>query len=177
MGSAIAIDKFDAGRAIENGEFVPHFQPLADLRNLPSITGLRASGGQEPSAAGRWIPPDEFIPSPSKMDGFTQLLAELLRKGLSAVAALPGAPMLSVNLSTLQLRDLSCRGKDQARAEKAGFSLDCLIVEITESAQTKTQFLPTIVHALKEMGCKLALDDFGTGYSSLLYRQSMPLTS
>ncbi len=173
MGSAIAIDKFDAGRAIENGEFVPHFQPLVDLRTR-RLQGFELLARWNHPQRGS-IPPDEFIPQAEHDGWIHQLFAELLRKGLSAVAALPGAPMLSVNLSTLQLRDLSLPRQIQARAEKAGFSLDRLIVEITESALTEDLgSARTIVHALKEMGCKLALDDFGTGYSSLLHLQSMP---
>ena len=169
----MAVDKLDAGRAIENGEFVPHFQPLVDLRTR-RLQGFELLARWNHPQQG-WIPPDEFIPLAEQDGWIHQLFAELLRKGLSAVAALPGAPMLSVNLSSLQLHDLSLPRQIQAEAEKAVFSLDRLIVEITESALTEDlDSARTIVHALKEMGCKLALDDFGTGYSSLLHLQSMP---
>ena len=169
----MAVDKLDAGRAIENGEFIPHFQPLVDLRTR-RLQGFELLARWNHPQWG-WIPPDEFIPLAEQDGWIHQLFAELLQKGLSAVAALPGAPMLSVNLSTLQLRDLNLPQQIQGRAEKAGFSLNRLIVEITESALTQDlRSARTIVHALKEMGCKLALDDFGTGYSSLLHLQSMP---
>lgn len=169
----MAVDRLDAGRAIENGEFVPHFQPLVDLRTR-RLQGFELLARWNHPLRG-WIPPDEFIPLAEQDGWIHQLFAELLQKGLSAVAVLPGTPMLSVNLSTLQLRDLNLPQQIQARAEKTGFSLDRLIFEITESALTEDLgSARTIVHALKEMGCKLALDDFGTGYSSLLHLQSMP---
>jgi PAS domain S-box-containing protein len=173
MGSAMAVDRLDAGRAIENGEFVPHFQPLIDLRTR-QLQGFELLARWNHPQRG-WIPPDEFIPLAEEDGWIHQLFAELLRQGFPAVAALPGGPMLSVNISSLQLHDLSLPRQIQARAEKAGFSLDRLIVEITESALTEDlDTARTIVQALKEMGCRLALDDFGTGYSSLLHLQSMP---
>ena len=150
MGSAMAVDRLDAGRAIENGEFVPHFQPLVDLRTR-RLQGFELLARWNHPQRG-WVPPDEFIPQAEQDGWIHQLFAELLRQGFPAVAALPGAPMLSVNLSTLQLRDLSLPRQIQARAEKAGFSLDRLIVEITESALTEDLgSARTIVHALKEM--------------------------
>ncbi len=169
----MAVDRLDAGRAIENGEFVPHFQPLVDLRTR-RLQGFELLARWNHPQRG-WVPPDEFIPQAEQDGWIHQLFAELLRKGFPAVAELPGAPMLSVNISTLQLRDLSLPRQIQAQAEKAGFSLNRLIVEITESALTEDlDSARTIVHELKKMGCKLALDDFGTGYSSLLHLQSMP---
>jgi PAS domain S-box-containing protein len=169
----MAVDRLDAGRAIENGEFVPHFQPLVNLRTR-QLQGFELLARWNHPQRG-WIPPDEFIPLAEK-DGWIHLLtAELLRKGLSAIAALPGMPMLSVNISTLQLHDLSLPRQIEAKAKKAGFALERLIVEITESALTHdVDSARTTVNALKEVGCKLALDDFGTGYSSLLHLQSMP---
>jgi PAS domain S-box-containing protein len=57
----------------------------------------------------------------------------------------------------------------------AGFSLNRLVIEITESALTESvQASADICRELKTMGCKIALDDFGTGYSSLLHLQSLP---
>ena len=163
----------DAVRAIENGEFTPHFQPLVDLRT-GGLYGFELLARWYRPEQG-WIPPDEFIPL-AESDGWIDLLTrELLRKGCSALAALPGSLALSINISPVQLRNLSLPDEVQTIAAAAGFSTDRLIVEITESALAdKVETARIIARAFKSMGARLALDDFGTGYSSLLHLQSLP---
>ena len=163
----------DAVRAIEHGEFTPHFQPLVDLRT-GGLYGFELLARWFRPEQG-WISPDEFIPL-AESDGWIDLLTrELLRKGFSALATLPGSLGLSINISPVQLRELSLPDQIQAIAASAGFSTDRLIVEITESALAEeVESARVIVHAFKSMGARLALDDFGTGYSSLLHLQSLP---
>ncbi len=163
----------DAVRAIKNGEFTPHFQPLVDLRT-GDLRGFELLA--------RWfrleeesIPPDRFIPL-AERDGWIDLLMrELLRQGFSTFAALPETLALSINISPVQLRDMYLPEQIQKIATSAGFSTDRLIVEITESALAEDMDRArTIALGFKSMGVRLALDDFGTGYSSLLHLQSLP---
>ena len=163
----------DAVRAIENGEFTPHFQPLVDLRT-GGLCGFELLARWFRPEEG-WIPPDQFIPL-AERDGWIDLLTwELLRRGFSASAALPGSPALSINISPLQLREMNLPDQIRRIAEAAGFSTDRLIVEITESALAEDmESARVIAQAFKAMGARLALDDFGTGYSSLLHLQSLP---
>ena len=163
----------DAVRAIKHGEFTPHFQPLVDLRT-GGLYGFELLARWFRPEQG-WISPDEFIPL-AESDGWIDLLTrELLRKGFAAFATLPGALALSINISPVQLRELSLPEQIQTIAASAGFSTDRLIVEITESALAEeVDSARVIVHAFKSMGARLALDDFGTGYSSLLHLQSLP---
>jgi PAS domain S-box-containing protein len=163
----------DAVRAIENGEFTPHFQPLVDLRT-GGLYGFELLARWFRPKQG-WIPPDEFIPL-AESEGWIDLLTrELLRKGFSAFATLPGSLALSINISPVQLRDLSLPDQIQTIAATAGFATDRLIVEITESALAdEAESARVIAQAFKSMGARLALDDFGTGYSSLLHLQSLP---
>jgi len=88
---------------------------------------------------------------------------------------LPVPLVLAVNVSPIQLHDLRLPSKIRAAAEAAGFPLERLTVEITESALLDNLGrAQKIAHALKAMGCRLALDDFGTGYSSLRHLQALP---
>jgi len=90
------------------------------------------------------------------------------------MANLPGSLGLSVNVSPVQLRNPHLPSDIKDWAAKAGFPLDRLTVEITESALTEDLNCARVVSdALKIFGCKLALDDFGTGYSSLTQLQSL----
>jgi PAS domain S-box-containing protein len=169
----MAIDKFDAGRAIDSGEFLPHFQPIVNLRS-GELQGFELLARWNHPGLG-WIPPDEFIPLAEQDGWIDRLTRELLRQGFSAAAGLPRGLMLSVNISPVQLHDLSLPDQIQGIARQCGFSLQRLIIEITESALADdVERAWTIGCALKSLGCKLALDDFGTGYSSLSHLQSLP---
>lgn len=165
--------ELEFSRALDSNEFVPHFQPLVHLRTR-QLQGFELLARWQHPERGL-VPPDDFIPIAETEGWITRLMCNLLRNGFAAIAALPGKPMLSVNISSVQLRDHTLPIKIQSLAAEAGFSLHQLIVEITESALAEDLHTArTIVDALKDAGCRLALDDFGTGYSSLLNLQSLP---
>jgi len=169
----MTVDKLDVSSALENGEFLPHFQPVVNLRT-GELEGFEILARWLHPQLG-WIPPDEFIPLAEKNGWISQLTGDLLRQAFEAVAVMPGTPMLSVNISPVQLHDVVIPGQIQALAARAGFSLNRLIIEITESAFAEDVVLArSVAESLKALGCKLALDDFGTGYSSLTHLQSLP---
>ncbi|WP_263351846.1 sensor domain-containing phosphodiesterase [Acidicapsa acidisoli] len=159
--------------AIENGEFHPYFQPLVILRT-GQLQGFEILARWKHPQRG-WVQPDAFIPLAERDGWIDALTAELLRKALSAAATLPPSLTLAVNMSPSQLRSLTLPGQIQCAAHSAGFSLDRLIIEITENALADDmEHARSVTHEYKSMGCKLALDDFGTGSSSLLHLQSLP---
>jgi PAS domain S-box-containing protein len=167
------IEDLDVDRAIAQGEFLPHFQPIVNLRS-GKLTGFELLARWNHPQHG-WIPPEQFIPSAEKNGWIGRLTGELLQAGFRTAAALPHTLTLAVNISPVQLPDPTLPKLIQGVSEVSGFSLERLTIEITESAFTKNvKRARIIVGALKEMGCKLALDDFGTGYSSLLHLQSLP---
>jgi PAS domain S-box-containing protein len=163
----------DLHKAIDHHEIVPWFQPIVDLR-----TGL-ISGFE---VLARWqhpergiVLPSEFIPLAESTALIGPLMDLLLAQAFAAAAALPEHLTLSVNISPLQLRDRSLPVQMQRTAERAGFSFQKLIVEITESALVlHLDLAAQIAKDMKALGAQLALDDFGTGYSSLLHLQALP---
>ena len=169
----MAFDDLNVARAIESGEFFPYFQPLVSLSS-GELQGFELLARWNRPQHG-WIPPDQFIPI-AERDGWIDLLSrELLRRGLDAVGVLPRKLMLSVNISTVQLRDLYLPDHIQTIAKQSGYSLEHLTLEITESALSEDAGREReTACALRAMGCKLALDDFGTGYSSLAQLQALP---
>jgi PAS domain-containing protein len=83
--------------------------------------------------------------------------------------------MLAVNVSPIQLQELSLSGEIREAAAAAKYPLDRLTVEITESALlTNPERARTVARKLKDMGCRLSLDDFGTGYSNPRHLQALP---
>ncbi len=171
--SRVSWNQQDLSRALTESQFVPYFQPIVTLRT-GQLRGFEVLARWQHPTLGL-IPPNTFIPEAEQGGWIDALSRQIFEKAFVAAAAIPPPLMLSFNLSQLQLRDLRLPGQLRNMATLAGFALDRLIIEITESALIDDlESAALVVAELKTMGCKLALDDFGTGYSSLLHLQSLP---
>ncbi len=169
----MAIDLVEVNWALENGEFLPYFQPQVQLRS-GKLTGFEVLARWNHATKGI-IPPDDFIPLAERDGWIHALTSQILEKAFSSALPLPSALQLSVNISPIQLRDRSLAKQFEEVARLTGFSLERVMVEITESAMTDNLAQARLTaEELKELGCKLTLDDFGTGYSSLRHLQSLP---
>lgn len=170
MTSQSEIDFF---RVLERDEIVPYFQPIVEL-STGRLMGFEVlSRWHHPSAG--LIPPDEFIPLAERTGLIGLLTEKLLRKAFAAAAAVPSPLTLSVNLSPTQFRERNLPLYIERAAERGGFPLHRLFLEVTEGALIHNlQQARAISHGLKELGVRLALDDFGTGYSSLRHLQALP---
>jgi PAS domain S-box-containing protein len=167
-------DEIDLHRAFDKDEFYPYFQPLIELRT-GQLAGFELLARWKHPRLGI-ILPDDFIPAVEKSGFINELTRQILEKAFIVGPMLPSAVILAVNLSPLQLLDLTLPAKIEAIAAKGSFSLDRLTIEITESALLID--LPraqSVARELKALHCRLALDDFGTGYSSLKHLQALPL--
>ena len=167
-------------QALDNGEFVLHFQPKVNL-----VTGRLTSA----EALIRWndprtglVPPGRFIPVLEE----TGLIYEVGRWAMGRAieeylrwraAGLP-AVRIAVNVSPLQLRH---RGFIADVERAAGISAQAsagLELEITESLLMEdVQHSITSLKAIRDMGVTIAIDDFGTGFSSLSYLARLPADS
>lgn len=163
----------DACLSLRKSHFIPFFQPLVTLR-----TGQLA--GFEVLA--RWLHPEkgcilpsDFIPIAEQDGWIGELTRQILEKAFVAAAAIPDPLTLAINISPLQLRDITLPQQIHTLAMAARFPLSRILIEITESALIDNlESAKTIVTELKAMGCRLVLDDFGTGYSSLCHLQALP---
>ena len=80
-----------------------------------------------------------------------------------------------MNVSPLQLRDRSLSSQIRSIAERRGFPLRQLMIEIIETALVDNLELAIdTANDIKALGSRLALDDFGTGYSSLRHLNFLP---
>jgi PAS domain S-box-containing protein len=106
-----------------------------------------------------------------------QLTRQILRKALLSAPVLPEPLILAVNISPIQLHDISLPSQIRNSAEGTGFPLERLMIEVTESALIdNVARAREIVAELRAMGCRLAVDDFGTGYSSLQQLEALPFS-
>ncbi|MDO8412491.1 MAG: GGDEF domain-containing protein, partial [Gallionellaceae bacterium] len=165
-------------QAIDNEEFVLHYQPKVNL-----VSGRVTSA----EALIRWndprtglVPPGQFIPILEE----TGLINEVGRWALGKAvedylrwraAGLP-AVRIAVNMSPLQLRDPGFVAEIEREIGIAAHAADSLELEITESVimQDVNHSIVTL-HAIRAMGVSVAIDDFGTGFSSLSYLSRLPV--
>ncbi|HEY4158310.1 MAG TPA: EAL domain-containing protein [Polyangiaceae bacterium] len=165
-------------RAIEQDEFLLHYQPKVNLKS-GRVVGLEALiRWQDPSEG--LVPPGRFIPVLEE----TGLILDVGRWVMMRAAAQYTAwveqgltpPRIAVNVSAIQLgqRDF-VRSVEQVAAEYPllGAGLDLEITEsvLIEDLNNNIEKL----RAVKEQGPRVAIDDFGTGYSSLGYLSRLPI--
>lgn len=172
MSQARKLDPRDLRRALENGEFLPHFQPLVVLAT-GKLYGFEAlARWQHPSLG--LIFPEMFIPMAEGNGWIGEVSSQVLQKAFQAIAPHGKGLRLAFNISPLQLKDLTLPRHIRQIAEDAGFPIECATVEITESAMAEDMTAARRISAdFKAMGCRIALDDFGTGYSSLYHLKSL----
>ena len=163
----------DLRSAIERDELFPVFQPVVEMRT-GQMTGFEVLARWSHPLHGN-ILPDKFIPAAESARLISAITETLLRKSFSHEFLVQSSFTLAVNISPIQLLDLSLPQMIARTAEACGFPLQRLVIELTESALLDDLHRAVECAAdLKKLGCRLALDDFGTGYSSLRHLHSLP---
>ena len=165
-------------RALENDEFVLHYQPKVALLD-GKITGMEALIRWNDPESGL-VPPSVFIPILEETGMIIDVGQWVLERSVSDHEKWRGQgltpPRIAVNVSAVQMRrsDFSKILGLCLKGSKGGeVPID---IEITESL-----FMEDIdvniqrLHDIREMGVRLAIDDFGTGYSSLAYLKRFPI--
>jgi diguanylate cyclase (GGDEF)-like protein/PAS domain S-box-containing protein len=163
--------------AIENRQFVLHYQPTVDVKS-GRITGMEALIHWQSEEG--MIPPSDFIPLAEESGlildiGKWVLHAACAQTRLWQREGLP-ALRLAVNLSPLQFRQENLLGIVAEILRETGLAPEHLELEITESAiMDRSADTIAMLNRLAELGVHLSIDDFGTGYSSLAYLKQFPV--
>lgn len=155
---------------ISEGRFSLLFQPIvaARSRRLSSAEGLaRWRYGTEGSVA-----PAQFIPIAEESGVIGDLGEKLLDEACGQIrkwsqGGLSIVPV-SLNISTIQLRDPAFGLQLIGRMEKFGLAANSINIEITEAAILKyPEMAERNLQLLKRYGVGAYIDDFGSSYSSL----------
>ena len=170
----------DLRQAIENDEFVVHYQPMISMRT-GRITGLEALVRWQHPERGL-IPPGDFIPVAESTGLIRPLGLWVLRESCLQTVRwqieLPDTTPLgvSVNVSARQIHQGDLPDQVRAVLLESGLPAERLTLEMTESVliDNREETLATMT-TLHGMGVRLAIDDFGTGYSSLSYLHRFPV--
>jgi len=164
-------------KALEQKEFVLHYQPQVDLatRKVIAVEALIRWPRPDLGVVG----PSDFIPVAEESgliipigDWVLRTACDQARQWLDA-----GTPLrIAVNLSGRQFSDENLVSNILAITREFDLPPELLELEITESMLMESK--ETSVGKLEELksaGFMLSVDDFGTGYSSMSYLKRFPI--
>ncbi|MEW6688852.1 MAG: PAS domain S-box protein [Pseudomonadota bacterium] len=164
-------------RALENDEFVLHYQPKFDTESR-RIAGLEALIRWQSPELGL-VPPGRFIPLMEETGMILDVGAWALQRASLHYRRWTEAglkpPRVAVNVSAIQLRQRDfVQAVEEAILE--GVAPTGIDLEITESlVMEDIEANIEKLKAARALGVGVAIDDFGTGYSSLAYLAKLPV--
>jgi diguanylate cyclase (GGDEF)-like protein/PAS domain S-box-containing protein len=160
-------------KALVNGEFEVHFQPLVNLATdrIGCCEALLRWNHPERG----YIPPDRFIGLAEETGLITRIGDWVIRTACREAASWPDNVMLAINISPVQFRSPNLIDVVMHSLATSGLEPERLELEITETILLEnTDATLATLERFHELGVRIAMDDFGTGYSSLSYLQKFP---
>ena len=166
-------------RAIEEQEFVLHYQPVVDMAS-GRIAGMEALvRWQSPQGL---ISPAKFMPLAEESGLILDIGKWVLRAACTQARKWQreGLPSLrlAVNLSPLQLSQQDLLASIMEILRESGLAPQHLELEITENTvMERSRDTMATLTRLEQLGVQISVDDFGTGYSNLAYLKQFPVHS
>ena len=163
---------------LDRDEFVPFFQPQATFAN-GQVLGVEALARWR-RRDGSVVRPGHFIPLIERqglIDRLTDLVLEKACAWKNRWERLGLKQKISVNVSMLNLADVSAADRFQQIVRSHGVDPREVVLEITESSvMGEAAAALNVLARLRLKGFGLSVDDFGTGYSSLSQLSQIPFT-
>ncbi|HSM97804.1 MAG TPA: EAL domain-containing protein, partial [Gallionella sp.] len=164
--------------AIDNEEFVLHYQPKVNLVS-GRIVGAEALIRWNDPRTGL-VPPGKFIPILEEIGLISEVGRWALRQAVTDYLRWRAAGLepvrIAVNVSSLQLRNPGFVAEIKRKIGIGAHAAEGLELEITESMiMEDVRRSVSSLRAIREMGVHIAIDDFGTGFSSLGYLSKLPV--
>ena len=169
-------------QAIEQQEFVLHYQPKVSLRSR-TLAGFEALVRWNHPRRGL-VAPGEFIPAAEETGCIVRLGEWVLEDACRQMSAwrreLPQAAALnmSVNLSSRQLMQENLVDHVRSCLHKYNLAAEAFHLEVTETSMMEnTDLVLKTMERLKDLQVNLWIDDFGTGHASLGYLHRFPFNT
>jgi EAL domain-containing protein (putative c-di-GMP-specific phosphodiesterase class I) len=169
----------DLHRALENEEFVLHYQPIVELSTGETVGFEALVRWQKPGSG--LVYPDRFIRIAEDTGMILPLGVWVLReacrtmRGWHEEFARERPLTISVNLSARQFAQPDLAQQVRQIIEETGIDPGTVKLEITESVTMgNAQQTVSVLSELRELGVRFSIDDFGTGFSSLSYLHRFP---
>lgn len=164
--------------AIDNDEFILHFQPKFSLDNN-EVCGVEALIRWQKKIEGL-VYPDDFIPSAEKNGLIRDITYWLIEKACKTMASWKNTVLcnmpVSLNISALDFSEPNFTAQVFSLVDQYQVDSSLLEFELTESIffDDISQVQHTIAK-LKSRDIKLSIDDFGTGFSSFAYLRDIDI--
>ncbi|HYM54803.1 MAG TPA: EAL domain-containing protein [Solirubrobacteraceae bacterium] len=167
-------------RALADGLFVLHFQPIVSLRD-GSVSHYEALLRLADEPDGALVAPGRFLPAAERYG----LIRDIDRMVLGEVAALLAerrsagerGVSIAMNVSALSVTDGTMLAHLDRRLALNGVDPSQLVIEVTETAAISDMARARDFCAgVQALGCAVALDDFGAGFGSFQYLKHLPFT-
>jgi sensor c-di-GMP phosphodiesterase-like protein len=162
-------------KAIAKREFVPHLQPVFDLKSN-TIVGCEILA-RWPQPDGTILPPSRFIPLAEASGRIEALTWLLLSQGLAALRPLLRSDKsfcVSVNVAPSHFMSPHFVEDLQAVVRNHSVARRQVVVEITEREPfADLNSAKAAAARLRGAGFRLAIDDVGVGHSGLSHLQSL----
>jgi EAL domain-containing protein (putative c-di-GMP-specific phosphodiesterase class I) len=176
---SIAVSKSDLQRAIDQRQFVLHYQPQIDIAS-GDVVGLEALVRWRHPEFGL-IYPDSFIALAESCGLIDQLGWLVVDRGLAEAQSFisqEGRLMtLSLNVSAHSLTDLQFPDKLISLTTRHGVAPERVILEVTESGLfDNLSSALDVLTRLRIRRVQLSIDDFGTGYAMMQQLRNVPAT-
>jgi sensor c-di-GMP phosphodiesterase-like protein len=161
----------DMRRALANGEFIPYYQPIVDIRS-GQLRGAEVLMRWR-QADGTIVPPSAFIP----LAETSGLIHEMTIALMKAVCAEAGPAIgrrrgmkVSFNFAAKLFANEAIVEEVRQIFARSPIKLSQVVFELTERDSIEN-FTETrrVVAALQGLGARIAIDDVGTGHSGLSY--------
>ncbi|UPT76633.1 EAL domain-containing protein [Sulfurovum sp. XGS-02] len=165
-------------QAIDNEEFIIHYQPQVDIAT-DTLVGIEALLRWQHPAKGL-LTPKKFIALAEETGMILEIDDWVMHTTMKQVSKWyhdgldPG--ILALNISMRQLESPNFIHRIQHTMDTYGFKAEWLELEITEGHMMKNAM--EIINKLKQvskLGINISIDDFGTGYSSLSLLKRLPI--
>lgn len=163
--------------AIDKEDFVLYYQPQFDtmsgkLRGVEALVRWKSDG--------KIISPDVFIPVSERNGSIISIGDWVINKAIATLSKWKNElcydGIMSINISTLQIRKEDFVRKLKATIDKYYVNPEDVEIEITESVLIEDlEGVISKINTMRAYGIKVSLDDFGTGFSSLAYLKDLPI--
>jgi sensor c-di-GMP phosphodiesterase-like protein len=161
----------DLERALNDGEFIPYYQPIVDLES-GRLYGAEVLMRWR-KADGSLIAPAVFIPLAESSGMIAEMTRHLMRKVRDELsAAYEKRPQLRVgfNLAASHFADERVVTDVQKIFERSPIQYSQIVLELTERQPVENLTAARrVIAAMQGLGVKVAIDDVGAGHSGLSY--------
>jgi EAL domain-containing protein (putative c-di-GMP-specific phosphodiesterase class I) len=167
----------DLASAIEQRQFVLHYQPKIDVSTGKVIGSEALVRWQHPTRG--LLAPDDFL-STAEETGLMKALTRLvLRSAIEQTAAWRAEGLdlrVAVNLSASDLLNEQLANEILDLLDEYDVPVPALELEVTETVlMTHPQQARDMLERLHQLGLRIALDDYGVGYCTLAYLRDLPI--